>query len=68
MKQILEKISKLIDLKSIVTLSLTCALIWGFVHSKIEAKDFLIYVAMVFSFYFSKKDTKEGDEVNGGKG
>lgn len=51
-----EKITKLIDLKSIVTLALAITLIYGFVADKIDAKDFLVYVTMVFTFYFAKKD------------
>ena len=57
-----DKIVKLIDLKSIITLALTSALIWGFVAGHIEAKDFLIYVAMVFTYYFNKK---EANDTNG---
>lgn len=55
-----ERIAKLIDLKSIITLALAITLIYGFVVGKIEGKDFLVYVTMVFTFYFAKKD--KGDE------
>lgn len=55
-----ERIAKLIDLKSIITLALAITLIYGFVVGKIEGKDFLVYVTMVFTFYFAKKDI--GDE------
>lgn len=55
-----EKISKLIDLKSIVTILITGALIYGFIVNKIEPKDFMMIVAMIFTFYFSKK--KDGEE------
>lgn len=61
-KQFVERICKLIDLKSLITLGLTIFLIYGFVVNKIEAKDFLMYVAMVFTFYFTKKD--KGDDKN----
>lgn len=61
-----EKLAKLIDLKSIITLALAGTLVYGFVVGKIETKDFLIYVAMVFTYYFAKKE--KGDEDNGGKG
>lgn len=64
-KQFAERICKLIDLKSLITLALTIFLIYGFVVNKIEAKDFLMYVAMVFTFYFAKKD--EGDDDKNGK-
>lgn len=55
-----ERIARLIDLKSIITLALAITLVYGFVVSKIEGKDFLVYVTMVFTFYFAKKDI--GDE------
>lgn len=55
-----ERIAKLIDLKSIVTMMITGALIYGFIVDKIEPKDFMMIVAMIFTFYFSKK--KESDE------
>lgn len=55
-----ERIAKLIDLKSIVTILITGALIYGFIVNKIEPKDFMMIVAMIFTFYFSKK--KDGDE------
>lgn len=55
-----ERIAKLIDLKSIVTILMTGALIYGFIVNKIEPKDFMMIVAMIFTFYFSKK--KDGDE------
>lgn len=55
-----ERITKLIDLKSIITLALAITLIYGFRVGKIEGKDFLVYVTMVFTFYFAKKDI--GDE------
>lgn len=54
-----DRIEKLIDLKSIITLALSITLIYGFVVDKIDAKDFLVYVTLVLTFYFAKKD-KEG--------
>ena len=60
-----ERISKLIDLKSIITLALAGTLVYGFIANKIETKDFLIYVAMVFTYYFAKKDNDKGDDTNG---
>ena len=65
MKLLWEKICKLIDLKSIITLALAITLIYGFVVNKIDSKDFLVYVTMVFTFYFAKKDEKkEGSEYD----
>lgn len=66
MKQIIidffKKIAKLIDLKSLITMALVGALIWGFVVGKIEPKDFLVYVGIVITFYFAKKDKNEEDK------
>jgi len=59
MKLLWEKICKLIDLKSIITLALAITLIYGFIANKIDSKDFLVYVTMVFTFYFAKKENKE---------
>ena len=54
-----EKIAKLIDLKSIVTLLITGALIYGFINKMIEADQFITIATMVFMFYFTKK--KDGE-------
>ena len=62
MKLLWEKICKLIDLKSIITLALAITLIYGFIANKIDSKDFLVYVTMVFTFYFAKKDDNKGGE------
>lgn len=55
-----EKISKLIDLKSIITISITGALIYGFVISKITSEQFMTIATMIFTFYFAKKE--KGDD------
>ena len=54
-----EKIAKLIDLKSIVTLCLTGLLIYGLVSGKFDSNDVMTIIVMVFTFYFAKKDNKE---------
>lgn len=59
--KIKDKIAKLIDLKSIITIAITGALIWGFVTNKIDAEKFMTIATMIFTFYFAKKD-KEGGE------
>lgn len=50
-----EKIAKLIDLKSIVTIIITIALVYGFAVDKIQADQFITLATMVFMFYFTKK-------------
>ena len=54
-----EKIAKLIDLKSIVTILMTIALIYGFVNKMIEPDQFVQLATMIFMFYFTKK--KDGE-------
>jgi hypothetical protein len=54
-----QKLAKLIDLKSIVTIMITATLIYGFITNKIDSQDFMLIVAMIFTFYFSKK--KDGE-------
>lgn len=54
-----EKIAKLIDLKSLITLALAITLIYGFIVGKIDSKDFLVYVTMVFTFYYAKDKKDE---------
>ena len=60
--KIKDKIAKLIDLKSIITIAITGALIYGFVTNKIDAEQFMTIATMIFTFYFAKKDDKKGDE------
>lgn len=58
-----DKIAKLIDLKSIITILITIALIYGFVVEKINAEQFMTIATMIFTFYFAKKD-KGDDEID----
>lgn len=59
--KIKNQIAKLIDLKSILTISLIIALIMGFMKDKITSEAFLPIVATIIAYYFTRKD-------NGGKG
>ena len=49
-----DKIIKLIDLKSIITLLMSIALIIGFFMDKISTEVFIPFASMVFTFYFTK--------------
>lgn len=51
-----ERISKLIDLKSIATLIITLVFSYGFIVGKIEPQDFMTITIMIFTFYFAKKN------------
>lgn len=59
MSKIIEKIAKLIDLKSMVTLLLTIALVIGFFQDKIAGEKLAEFVLLVLTFYFAKTDKKE---------
>lgn len=57
-----QRIAKLIDLKTIITISITAALIFGFVVGKITAEQFMTIATMIFTFYFAKKDKEDTTE------
>lgn len=56
-----KNIAKLIDLKTIITISITGALIFGFCVDKITPEQFMTIATMIFTFYFAKKD--KGDDT-----
>ena len=57
-----EKLINLLGVRSIITLCLTGGLLYGFIVGKIESNDFLVYVAMVFTFYFVKTGQEKAQE------
>lgn len=56
-----QKIAKLIDLKSIVTILITGCLIYGFIVDKVNSEQFMTIATMIFTFYFAKKE--KGDDT-----
>lgn len=56
----MKELKKLIDLKTIITISITGALIYGFIVGKVNTEQFMTITTMVFTFYFAKKD--KGDD------
>lgn len=52
-----EKLVKLIDLKSIITILMAITLVVGFFTNRIEADVFIPFATMTFTFYFTKKKT-----------
>lgn len=56
-----ERIAKLIDLKSCITILITGGLLYGFITRIISSEQFMVVATMVFTFYFAKKDKKEGE-------
>lgn len=57
-----EKIAKLIDLKSIITILMVASLVYGFIVNKISASEFIPLVTMILTFYFTKKDGSNKNE------
>ena len=57
-----EKLISLLGVRSIITLALTGVLSWGFIVGRVEAKDFLVYVTMVFTFFFAKTGQEQAKE------
>ena len=55
------KIAKLIDLKSIITILITICLIYGFIVGKVNNEQFMTIATMIFTFYFAKKGSEEND-------
>ena len=50
-----DKLAKLLDLKSIVTIMISLVFCYLSIIGKVEAKDFMMIVVMVFTFYFNRK-------------
>lgn len=64
-----ERIAKLIDIKSIVTLSLTAVFCFLAVTGAITAAEFMVVFTMVMGFYFGtqtekKKSKNDKEEVS----
>lgn len=60
--EIMKKIAKLIDLKSIITIMMVVALVIGWFYDKVTSEQFIPLVTMILTFYFAKKDSEKGDE------
>ena len=58
-----ERIAKLIDLKSIITILMIIALIFGWFVNKVNSEQFIPLVNMILIFYFAKKDNSTGGQV-----
>jgi len=51
-----EKLIKLIDLKSIVTILMVIALIVGWFKNMVTSEQFVPLVIMILTFYFARKE------------
>lgn len=54
----LEKLKKLIDVKSIVTLVLTCVFSYLAITGKIETQQVMIIYTTIIAFYFGTQSNK----------
>ncbi len=59
--EVLKKIAKLIDLKSIMTIIMIIALVIGWFTNKVTSEQFVPMVMMIMTFYFAKNDKKGSD-------
>jgi hypothetical protein len=65
MKVFLQKIAKLVDVKSIISLLFAACLSVAFLEGKVDVKDYLTVCTMAFTFFFSYQNNKKND--NNGK-
>ena len=65
--EIVKRIAKLIDLKSLISIAMVVSLCVGFFQGKISNEQFVPLVTMIVTFYFAKQDKKEEpDEIGRG--
>lgn len=62
MKKLLERIARLIDVKSIVTLTLTAVFAILALKSIISGEQFLTIFTVIISFYFGTQVNKKGSD------
>ena len=60
MGEIKDKLAKLIDLKSIITVLMVTGLIAGWFLNKVTSEQFIPLVTTVLTFYFAKKENIGG--------
>ena len=53
----MEIIKSFLKVKSLMTIAVSCGLIYGFIADKIDAAQFMTIAVMVFTFYFAKNDS-----------
>ena len=62
MRNLLQKITKLVDVKSLVTLCLTIVFCFLSIKGKVSAEQFLTIFTVVISFYFGTQYNKKGGD------
>lgn len=58
-----KQITKLIDLKSFITIAITGLLAYGFIINKISTEQFMMIASMIYTYYFTRKN--KGDDTGG---
>lgn len=59
MEDIKKRISKLVDLKSIISIIMVAAMVAGFFRRMVSAEQFVPLVTMIVTFYFAKQDKSD---------
>lgn len=61
MREICKKISKLIDVKSLISLLFAVCLSIAFLNGDVDVKDYLTVCTMAFTFFFSYQNNKKNN-------
>ena len=61
MKMVLQKIAKLIDVKSLISLLFAVCLSVAFLKGDVNVKDYLTVCTMAFTFFFSYQTGKKNE-------
>jgi len=67
MKMFWQKLCKLIDVKSLISLLFAVCLSISFLMGKVNVKDYLTVCTMAFTFFFSYQNNKTETGKQGGK-
>lgn len=67
MKMFWQKVCKLIDVKSLISLLFAVCLSIAFLMDKVDVKDYLTVCTMAFTFFFSYQNNKTETGKQGGK-
>ena len=62
MKMLLQKITKLIDVKSLISMLFASCLSIAFLRGKVDVKDYLTVCTMAFTFFFSYQNNKNPND------
>lgn len=55
-KKVVDNISNLIDVKTVVTFAVVGVTCWGFINDKVNAETFLTLTSAVITYYFTRKE------------